>query len=120
MNKRAQIVSGSYNLATVKPSVYLSLYLPSMVPSVVVRQTSLRNMLVRFPWHVATTIPLSKGVLNQTLLEMILGWNKMHISVYHYGAPFVKILYLTDLAQKLLSLRIISYLCAHLVISAQR
>jgi len=29
-----------------------------------------------------------------------------------YGAPFVKILHLTDLAQKLLSLRIFSYLCA--------
>jgi len=31
---------------------------------------------------------------------------------YHvfYGAPFVKILYLTDLAQKLLSLRIFSFL----------
>jgi len=29
-----------------------------------------------------------------------------------YGAPFVKILYLTDLAQKLLSLRAFSYLCA--------
>jgi len=37
-----------------------------------------------------------------------------------YGAPFVKILYLTDLAQKLLSLRICSYLCVHLAIFAQR
>jgi len=36
-----------------------------------------------------------------------------------YGAPFVKILYLTDLAQKLLSLRIYSYLCAEIAISAQ-
>jgi len=36
-----------------------------------------------------------------------------------YGAPFVKILCLTDLAQKLLSLRIYSYLCADLAISAQ-
>jgi len=35
-----------------------------------------------------------------------------------YGAPFVKILYLTDLAQKLLSLRIFSYLCAEITISA--
>jgi len=35
-----------------------------------------------------------------------------------YGAPFVKILYLTDLAQKLLSLRIYTYLCADLAISA--
>ena len=34
-----------------------------------------------------------------------------------YGAPFVKILHLTDLAQKLLSLRIFSYLCAYLAIS---
>jgi len=40
--------------------------------------------------------------------------------VRFYGAPFVKILYLTDLAQKLLSLRIFNYLCAHLAISAQR
>jgi len=31
---------------------------------------------------------------------------------WFYGAPFVKTLYLTDLAQKLLSLRIFSYLCA--------
>ena len=37
-----------------------------------------------------------------------------------YGAPFVKILYLTDLAQKLLYLRAFSYLCAHLAASAQR
>ena len=35
-----------------------------------------------------------------------------------YGAPFVKILYLADLAQKLLYLRIFSYLCTHLAISA--
>ena len=31
-----------------------------------------------------------------------------------YGAPFLKILYLTDLTQKLLSLRIFSYLCAEI------
>jgi len=37
-----------------------------------------------------------------------------------YGAPFVKILYLTDVAQKVLSLRIYSYLCTDLIISAQR
>ena len=36
-----------------------------------------------------------------------------------YGAPFVIILYLTDLAQKLLSLRIFSYLCAEITISAR-
>jgi len=36
-----------------------------------------------------------------------------------YGAPFVKILYLTDLAQKLLSLRIFSYLCAEIAISVR-
>jgi len=36
-----------------------------------------------------------------------------------YGAPLVKILYLTGLVQKLLSLRIFSYLCAHLTISAR-
>jgi len=35
-----------------------------------------------------------------------------------YGAPFVKILYLTDLAQKLLSLLIFSYVCAEIAISA--
>jgi len=33
--------------------------------------------------------------------------------------PFVKILYLTDLAQKLLSLRAISYLRAEIAISAR-
>jgi len=38
---------------------------------------------------------------------------------HNYGAPFVKILYLTDLAQKLLSLRAFSYLCEHLAISAR-
>jgi len=39
-----------------------------------------------------------------------------------WGAPFVKILYLTDLAQKMLPLRIFSfrYLCAYSAISAQR
>jgi len=36
------------------------------------------------------------------------------------GAPFLKILYLTDLAQKVLSLRRDSYLCTHLAVSAQR
>jgi len=36
-----------------------------------------------------------------------------------YGAPLVKILYLTDLAQKLLSLRIFSYLCAEMAISTR-
>ena len=35
-----------------------------------------------------------------------------------YGAPSVKIFYLTDLAQKLLSLRIFSYLCTEIAISA--
>jgi len=37
----------------------------------------------------------------------------------NYGAPFVKIVYLPDLAQKLLSQRIFSYLCAHFAISAR-
>jgi len=37
-----------------------------------------------------------------------------------YGTPFAKKLYLTDLAQKVLSLRIYSYLCTDLIISAQR
>jgi len=40
--------------------------------------------------------------------------------VQSLGAPFVKIVYLTDLAQKLLSLRILSYLCAGIAISARR
>jgi len=44
----------------------------------------------------------------------------MHTNVIKYGAPFVKILYLTDLAQKVLSLRIYSYLCTDLIISACR
>jgi len=34
-----------------------------------------------------------------------------------YGVPFVKILYLTDLEQKLASLRIFSYLCGEIAIS---
>jgi len=56
-----------------------------------------------------------------------LSWLVSHAtSKHHYGAPFVKILYLTDLAQKLLSLKEIaisacrdvisgrdSYLCMH-------
>jgi len=37
-----------------------------------------------------------------------------------YGVPFVKILNLTDLAQKLLSLRIFSYLCAEIEIPSLR
>jgi len=35
----------------------------------------------------------------------------------NYGAPFIKILYLTDLAQKLLSMHIFSYLSAEIAIS---
>jgi len=38
--------------------------------------------------------------------------------MHKYGAPFAKILYLTDLAQKLLSLRIFSYLCEEIAMSA--
>jgi len=37
-----------------------------------------------------------------------------------YGAPFVKILYLTDLAQKLLSLHRDSYLCTEIAKCVQR
>jgi len=37
---------------------------------------------------------------------------QMHTVRLVYGAPFVKILYQTDLAQKLLSLHIFSYICA--------
>jgi len=44
--------------------------------------------------------------------------NEDNFSDKVYGAPFVKILYLTDLAQKLLSLCIYTYLCADLAISA--
>jgi len=40
--------------------------------------------------------------------------------IYVYGAPFEKILYLTDFAQKLLSLRRFSFLRAHIAISTQR
>jgi len=36
-----------------------------------------------------------------------------------YGEPFINILYLTDLAQKLLSLCIFSYLSAEIAVSAQ-
>jgi len=36
-----------------------------------------------------------------------------------YGTPFVKILYLTDLAQKLLSLYIFTYLCTEIAISVR-
>ena len=44
-------------------------------------------------------------------------WPMYDKQVDTYGAPFVKILYLTDLAPKLLSLRAFSYLCAYLAIS---
>jgi len=43
--------------------------------------------------------------------------DKENVNSTTYGAPFVKISYLTDLAQKLLSLRIYNYLCADLIIS---
>jgi len=36
-----------------------------------------------------------------------------------YGVLFIKILYLTDLAQKLISLRIFSYLSAEIAISVR-
>jgi len=36
---------------------------------------------------------------------------KTLLSDQDYGAPFVKILYLTDLAQKVLSLHRFNYLC---------
>jgi len=46
---------------------------------------------------------------------LCLAWRDLMIA--DHGALFVKILYLTNLAQKLLSLRIYSYLCADLIIS---
>jgi len=52
---------------------------------------------------------------------------KSFLKVHNYGVPFVKILYLTDLAQKLLSLCrdnyiylcAFTYLCAQIAISAR-
>jgi len=46
--------------------------------------------------------------------------DKVFADKENYGAPFVKILCLTDLAQKVLSLCTYSYLCTDLIISAQR
>ena len=43
----------------------------------------------------------------------------IELFVHYYGASFIKILYLTDLAQKLLSLRIFIYLCAEIDICAR-
>jgi len=54
------------------------------------------------------------------LFVMLYQYHNFVCVAIFYGAPFVKILYLTDLAQKLLSLRIFSYFYAHLAISAQR
>jgi len=47
----------------------------------------------------------------------VIAWSARKGFNQSYGAPFVKILYLTDLAQKLLSLCIFSYLCAEIAIS---
>jgi len=65
----------------------------------------------------------TRGAVSPPLLYATVGEcgvSNVHNVCAIYGAPFVKILYLTDLAQKQLSLRIDSYLCTHLVISAQR
>jgi len=48
-------------------------------------------------------------------VDQILVWGR-HTAKDEYWVPFVKI-YLTDLAQKLLSLCIFSYLCTHLAVS---
>jgi len=57
-----------------------------------------------FPWKVNTALGVGRRVLQ---------------SESPYGTPFAKILYLTDLAQKLLSLHILSYLYAEIAISAR-
>jgi len=53
------------------------------------------------------------------IFERLLLYNKINRKTHSplvtsYGAPFVKALYLTDLAQKLLSLRVFSYLCTEI------
>ena len=51
-------------------------------------------------------------------VELCIASARTTLAVY-YGAPFVKILYLSDLAQKLLSLHISSYLRTEITISAR-
>jgi len=68
-------------------------------------------------WSDNTESPLAGAGL-PTRNDVKRGW--VVTNTLAYGVPFVKILYLTDLAKKLLPLRIFSYLCAHLAISAQR
>jgi len=50
------------------------------------------------------TFPESKNIVFAPSLLLILRFLTVAFIITHYGAPFVKILYLTDLAQKLLSL----------------
>jgi len=66
--------------------------------------------------------------MNAIVAKQLLRSNEEDFETQLYGAPFVKTLYLTDLAQKLLSLRIFnylctrifSYLCTYVAFSAQR
>jgi len=71
------------------------------------------------PWTSGTTTNRLMTAKANILARTFLAITRQAVEL-EYGMPFVKILYLTDLAQKLLSLRRDSYLCPHLAISVQR
>ena len=85
--------------------------------------------LTRMQWrHECLRQPKAKSSWAPRIVwQAVCAWDKMLATFESkrdkaaeaYGVPFVKILYLTDLAQKLLSLRVFSYLCTHLALSAR-
>jgi len=66
-----------------------------------------------------TTCKLSTQRKNHTVRYALTQAQNNQQDEHGYAALFVKILYMTDLAEKLLSLRIFSYLCIEIAISAQ-
>jgi len=84
-------------------------------------KSSVSSLMIRIQHlilHLTSTDVISLFNIAVCAVKLML-WPVVCLRGDEYGAPFVKILYLTDLAQKLLSLRIFSYLCAHLAMYAK-
>ena len=70
------------------------------------------------PWQLLLEL-LWRPHVSSASLYSLRTHSEVSLVISSYEAPFVKILYMTDLAQKLLSLRIFSYLCTEIAISAR-
>ena len=96
-----------FKTSTVQQSKCLRCSLLAAIPSMM----SLLSSLTRIPCSTDISINASRFSCVIVLRRRLLILFRAEKDRSHVWVPFVKILYLTDLAQKVLSLRIYSYLC---------